>query len=287
MFKFNLNLRRGLTFVVLIAAVLSVNTAFATSSIMRNVANACAAAGNAIPGDKQAEAGDCDTCHGSSRAYSASRGNTATIVAYFCPDVVVTPPSPTCTDNDGDGYDREGNCGLADCDDRDPAINPGAQEDCGDNVDNNCNGMVDTADPGAINCPIACTDNDGDTYNTEGGACGAVDCDDNNAAIHPGAEESCTDGSDNNCNGMIDDADAACASPGDPMQALRDQIMELQRQLAECQAGTPPTTPPTTPPADESDDSSDDESDDESDDSSDEVVPDRRSSRRSSRRDRD
>lgn len=55
--------------------------------------------------------------------------------------------------------------------------------------------------------PPACTDNDGDTYAVEGGTCGPVDCNDANAAVRPSATENCTDGIDNNCNGLIDDLD--------------------------------------------------------------------------------
>ena len=51
---------------------------------------------------------------------------------------------PDCTDEDGDGYFEEGGiCGEIDCDDTNPAVNPGAPEVCGNSVDDNCNGFVD------------------------------------------------------------------------------------------------------------------------------------------------
>jgi hypothetical protein len=52
---------------------------------------------------------------------------------------------------------------------------------------------------------IATSDSDGDGYTPEGG-----DCDDANAAIHPGAAEVCTDTVDNDCNGMTDSGDYNC-----------------------------------------------------------------------------
>jgi hypothetical protein len=46
---------------------------------------------------------------------------------------------PTCTDEDGDGFCAEED----DCNDSDTSINPDAVEICGDNIDNNCNELVD------------------------------------------------------------------------------------------------------------------------------------------------
>ena len=109
-------------------------------------------------------------------------------------------PEPDCTDADEDGYNTEGgDCGEIDCDDSDPDIHPNAAEICGDGIDQDCSG-ADLA------CEVTCTDVDGDGYFVEGGDCGAVDCDDSDTSVNPGATEIC-DSQDNDCDDDIDDGD--------------------------------------------------------------------------------
>lgn len=65
-----------------------------------------------------------------------------------------------------------------------------------------------------------CVDQDGDGYSIQGGACGRIDCDDTNPEVNPGAAEgphgdsSCTDGLDNDCDGLQDLQEADCGSDG-------------------------------------------------------------------------
>ncbi len=129
-----------------------------------------------------------------------------------CNSAVDENCGPACTDNDGDTYAVEGgDCGPVDCDDANAAVNPAATENCTDGVDNNCNGLVDSLDPNATGCPPVCTDNDSDGYSVEGGACGPVDCDDNDASVNPGTAEFCGDAIDNNCDGQTDEGcDTSC-----------------------------------------------------------------------------
>ena len=103
--------------------------------------------------------------------------------------------SDLVADVDGDGYDSL-ICDGDDCDDSDPASNPGATDVC-DGVDLDCDGETTTVDA------------DGDGFYDA--ACGGTDCNDDAIAVHPDAVEVC-DGIDNNCDGALleggeDDAD--------------------------------------------------------------------------------
>lgn len=111
-------------------------------------------------------------------------------------------------DVDGDGYkDR------VDCNDNDPAINPGAIEICFDGFDNNCDGLIDSEDP---TCGQSqCSDLDGDGYGFPADpSCGFIqeDCDDTRTSVNPGASENCGNGIDDNCDGLVDGQDPACGS---------------------------------------------------------------------------
>lgn len=119
------------------------------------------------------------------------------------------PPPPE--DSDGDGFDI-----ATDCDDADPAVNPDATEVCGGG-DEDCDGLVDDADPSVSGTEELFLDRDGDRRGDPASpiqACvlpvGAdedgTDCDDTDATVHPLASEVCN-GRDDDCDGKIDDED--------------------------------------------------------------------------------
>jgi V8-like Glu-specific endopeptidase len=130
-----------------------------------------------------------------------------------------------CFDDDGDGYGQPGTplCTHSeeDCDDADPAVNPGTLEGppgdplCGDGTDNDCDGQVDLND---IDC-VVCVDADGDGYGAQASAhCTfpEADCDDSSPNVNPGMTEgpygdpTCEDTLDNDCDGAPDGGDVDC-----------------------------------------------------------------------------
>ncbi len=112
-------------------------------------------------------------------------------------------------DGDGDGQTEF----AGDCDDDDIATYAGADEVC-DGLDNDCDGEVDEE---AIDRVDDYADADGDGHGsgtptprcTVTGAPIGGDCDDNDRAVFPGADESCGDGIDQDCDGLALD----CCDP--------------------------------------------------------------------------
>jgi hypothetical protein len=105
-------------------------------------------------------------------------------------------------DKDEDGITS---CG-GDCDDSDVLVGPGLPE-IADGKDNDCNGLVDDTTRGY--------DDDEDGYCDHPSTCNGTlkpgDCNDGDAAVNPGVDETCPsadplcyDGIDNDCDGVVD-----------------------------------------------------------------------------------
>jgi hypothetical protein len=106
--------------------------------------------------------------------------------------------------------DQPGEAALpGDCNDADASVHPTAEDVC-DEVDNDCDGEFDE------NILTWYPDADGDGYGDpsspvvtcdppSGWVTDGTDCDDQDADIHPGAEEICADHLDNDCDGFADE----------------------------------------------------------------------------------
>ncbi len=134
-------------------------------------------------------------------------------------------------DDDGDGYGLTDLTTLAcsppsgfaavdgDCDDGDASVHPGADEYC-DDIDQDCDG--ETNDDDAVDAPFWYDDMDGDGYGdpstglqqcevASGQVSDDLDCDDDDASIHPDADEYCNE-LDDNCDGTVDEDSAVDAT---------------------------------------------------------------------------
>jgi predicted outer membrane repeat protein len=127
-------------------------------------------------------------------------------------------------DNDcagGGELDMDGDGSLypLDCDDDNADIYPGAADTPGDGIDADCDGTdgmtEDSGEPVGADTGAPWVDEDtsgadlghdrdGDGYTDD-------DCNDADPTAHPGADEICDDGIDNDCDGDTDDADGDCA----------------------------------------------------------------------------
>ena len=138
-----------------------------------------------------------------------------------------------CADSDGDGFFAIGpGCPEGDdCDDSNATINPGADEICEDDMDNDCDDLVDSDDP---ECQGDCIDSDGDGYFSNTPECpSGDDCDDSNSSINPGTPEVCN-GADDDCDGDTDENGTMICDDG-----LFCNGAETCGGESGCQAGTP------------------------------------------------
>lgn len=147
---------------------------------------------------------------------------------YWIVKLSEDPPSGLQTyyaDADGDGYGSSTDSitdisciappGYSyyntDCNDANASVHPNAFEDCLNGIDDDCNGVIDD---GTGDTPFY-ADVDGDGFGNvnavvydcsppDGYVSNKDDCNDGNAAVHPGADEVCN-GIDDNCNNEVDE----------------------------------------------------------------------------------
>ena len=140
------------------------------------------------------------------------------------------PLDPYYLDADDDGYgagDAQLACSApvghvldgSDCDDADPLVNPGIYADCENDRDDDCDGAIDEGPDSTFY-----RDFDGDGFGDAsltmvecapppGWVWDDTDCDDSDAGTYPEHRENCSDGLDNDCDGLDDDEDPDCDCP--------------------------------------------------------------------------
>ncbi|MFT4625489.1 MAG: hypothetical protein ACI8PZ_004157 [Myxococcota bacterium] len=147
-------------------------------------------------------------------------------------DGLVDCADPDCAaicDADGDGFVAQA-LGGDDCDDRRSDVHPARREICnlGEELDDDCDGLVDLADPDLDVSTLRgfSVDGDGDGFGGDGDVVWScvgepgwgranTDCDDADPVRYVGALEVC-DGVDNDCDDLVDDDDPGVDSVSAP-----------------------------------------------------------------------
>jgi hypothetical protein len=201
-------------------------------------AQGCTPYGLDADGDAYGETGKAAVCSCKAVApYTATKGNND------CNDKndLINPGIPEMCDgidnncvngtDEGCDDDKDGFCdasmitvgkpavcikGGGDCQDANTAVNPSVAEQCGNSVDENCDGSLNGLD--ALGCTKYYLDADKDTWGVNVAQCWCAptgnytaagtklgDCDDTVSAVNPAATEVCGDAKDNNCNGTQND----------------------------------------------------------------------------------
>lgn len=190
--------------------------------------------------DADTELGFVTTAGGGAALMAEKRAYLAFVTSQGRAETPAPPepkqPPTSCIDYDGDGH-SDSSCGGDDCDDVDPAIHPGATEVCGNDVDENCDGVAAACicvnPEGGCGCPpenptCGCirtpdqlchcgpgtvVDADGDGHLSY--TCGGDDCNDGALTIHPGATEICGNGIDEDCFPANDSCNTICTTDAD------------------------------------------------------------------------
>ncbi|RMH43894.1 MAG: hypothetical protein D6689_03985 [Deltaproteobacteria bacterium] len=89
--------------------------------------------------------------------------------------------------------------------------------------------------PAALRAEVACIGPDGSERDGDGDGFGCTDCDDARADVHPGAQELCGDGVDNDCSGDADDA-PACGCDAVEVEGARFELCVHRRTWDEAAA---------------------------------------------------
>jgi hypothetical protein len=132
------------------------------------------------------------------------------------------PAAPSIACGEGGGYVEDN----SDCDDSDGDVSPAAQEIC-DNIDNDCDELIDNDDNSTdfSTGAVFYKDEDKDGFGDPGvpvlrciadiwHIANSDDCDDSSDTVFPGADEVCSDGAVNDCDGAEETARALCALSG-------------------------------------------------------------------------
>jgi hypothetical protein len=151
-------------------------------------------------------------------------------------------------DSDGFGDDAAGvlSCEAiagyveagGDCDDAKAEVNPDGVESCSTGDDDDCDGDIN--DDGAEGCLDFYADADSDGYAETGATVGAClcygtddfptqetgDCDDGDSTVSPGAEEICSDGVDQDCDGDWDECRLTEPGPVDAVAVAIEGIVD-------------------------------------------------------------
>jgi hypothetical protein len=180
-------------------------------------------------------------------------------------------------DFDGDGYcDQKAQIkgepkvcvnGINDCNDKNKNVAPGMKEQCGDGLDNDCNGQTDYEE-NAKGCVPYYFDGDGDLWGTGDAKCLCTqtggftaekngDCNDLDVQVNPNQIEKCGNFKDDNCNnkqdedGALDcenfyiDKDTDSWGFGNPKCMCGPSLTHTASKTGDC-ADLDPTTNPTS-----------------------------------------